>query len=86
LSLLVLIAHYKRTRPSGVDGRAARHVKGIVSEHAVVVCRFFRDVLDDVPMLDWSLPQGGVHAVYPNARYISAKVRAFVDFLREYLR
>src|SRR5258706_5984296 len=30
----------------------------------------------------WSLPQGGVYAVYPNARYTSAKVRAFVDFLR----
>ena len=33
----------------------------------------------------WSLPQGGVHAVYPNARYTSAKVRAFVDFFREQL-
>jgi DNA-binding transcriptional LysR family regulator len=33
----------------------------------------------------WSLPQGGVHAMYPNARYTSAKVRAFVDFLRAYL-
>lgn len=33
----------------------------------------------------WSLPQGGVHAVYPNARYTSAKVRAFVDFLRNQL-
>ena len=33
----------------------------------------------------WSLPQGGVHAVYPNVRYTSAKVRAFVDFLRAYL-
>lgn len=33
----------------------------------------------------WTLPRGGVHAVYPNARYTSAKVRAFVDFLRNYL-
>jgi len=33
----------------------------------------------------WSLPQGGVHAVYPNVRYTSAKVRAFVDFFREQL-
>jgi DNA-binding transcriptional LysR family regulator len=33
----------------------------------------------------WSLPQGGVHAVYPNARYTSAKVRAFVDFFRDQL-
>jgi DNA-binding transcriptional LysR family regulator len=31
----------------------------------------------------WSLPKGGIHAVYPNVRYTSAKVRAFVDFLRE---
>ncbi len=35
---------------------------------------------------NWSLPQGGVHAVYPNVRYTSAKVRAFVDFLRDHLR
>lgn len=34
---------------------------------------------------NWTLPQGGVHAVYPNARYTSAKVRAFVDFLRNSL-
>jgi DNA-binding transcriptional LysR family regulator len=33
----------------------------------------------------WSLPQGGVHAVYPNLRYTSAKVRAFLDFFREHL-
>jgi DNA-binding transcriptional LysR family regulator len=33
----------------------------------------------------WNLPEGGVHAVYPNVRYTSAKVRAFVDFLRDHL-
>ena len=33
----------------------------------------------------WRLPQGGVHAVYPNARHTSAKVRVFVDFLRSRL-
>lgn len=31
---------------------------------------------------DWSLPRGGVHAVYPAARHVPAKVRALVDFLR----
>lgn len=31
----------------------------------------------------WALPTAGVHAVYPNVRYTSAKVRAFVDFFRE---
>ena len=36
-------------------------------------------------LANWSLPRGGVHAVYPNARYTSAKVRAFVDFFREQL-
>lgn len=33
----------------------------------------------------WTLPTAGVHAVYPNVRYTSAKVRAFVDFFRERL-
>jgi DNA-binding transcriptional LysR family regulator len=31
---------------------------------------------------DWRLPQGGVHAVFPSARYAPARVRAFVDALR----
>jgi DNA-binding transcriptional LysR family regulator len=31
----------------------------------------------------WKLPSGGIYAVYPNARYTSAKVRAFIDFLRQ---
>jgi len=33
----------------------------------------------------WSLPQGGVHAVYPNARYTSPKVRTFLDCFRDTL-
>lgn len=32
---------------------------------------------------DWSLPRLGLHAVYPAARHVPAKVRALVDFLRE---
>jgi len=31
----------------------------------------------------WSLPTGGIHAVFPPARYRPAKVRAFVDLLAE---
>lgn len=31
----------------------------------------------------YSFPQQGVYAVYPDARHVSAKVRAFIDFLRE---
>jgi DNA-binding transcriptional LysR family regulator len=29
----------------------------------------------------WTLPQGGIHAVFPPARFRPAKVRAFVDML-----
>ncbi|MDI1299584.1 LysR family transcriptional regulator [Methylotenera sp.] len=29
----------------------------------------------------WSLPTGGIHAVFPSARFRPAKVRAFVDLL-----
>jgi len=32
---------------------------------------------------DWRLPELGIHAVYPPARTLSAKVRSFVDFLAE---
>lgn len=31
----------------------------------------------------WSLPSGGIHAVFPAARFRPAKVRAFVDLLSE---
>lgn len=34
---------------------------------------------------DWSLPRGGVHAVFPPGRHVPAKVRAFTDFLRDRL-
>lgn len=30
---------------------------------------------------DWSLPSGGIHAVFPTARFRPTKVRAFVDLL-----
>ncbi|MDO5625857.1 MAG: LysR family transcriptional regulator [Pseudomonadota bacterium] len=32
---------------------------------------------------DWQLPAGGIHAVFPAARFRPAKVRAFVDLLVE---
>ncbi|MGF1606364.1 MAG: LysR family transcriptional regulator [Rhodothalassiaceae bacterium] len=32
-------------------------------------------------MADWSPPQLSIHALYPANRHLSAKVRAFVDFL-----
>jgi DNA-binding transcriptional LysR family regulator len=36
-------------------------------------------------LLDWSLGHRGVHAVYPHRRFVPAKVRAFVDYLRSAL-
>ncbi|HQT64013.1 MAG: LysR family transcriptional regulator [Acidocella sp. 20-57-95] len=32
---------------------------------------------------NWTLPAGGIHVVYPAARFRSAKVRLFVDILKE---
>lgn len=34
---------------------------------------------------DWQLPRGGVYAVFPPGAFLPAKVRAFVDFYREWL-
>lgn len=37
-----------------------------------------------IPVLpQWQLPSGGIHAVFPAARFRPAKVRAFVDLLAE---
>ncbi len=33
----------------------------------------------------WSLPRGGVHAVFAPGRHVPPKVRAFVDFYRDWL-
>ncbi|KRB94212.1 LysR family transcriptional regulator [Noviherbaspirillum sp. Root189] len=34
---------------------------------------------------EWSLPRGGVYAVYPPGRHVPAKVRSFIAFYRDYL-
>lgn len=34
----------------------------------------------------WSLPVGGMYAVLPPGRHVPARVRAFIDFYREFLR
>lgn len=34
---------------------------------------------------DWASPPAGIHALFPPARYPSAKVRAFVDVLRSHV-
>ncbi len=35
---------------------------------------------------DWTLPKGGIFAVYPAGRHVPQKVRAFIEFYREFLR
>lgn len=32
---------------------------------------------------DWTMPAGGIYAVYPSSRYLPAKVRILLDFMRE---
>jgi DNA-binding transcriptional LysR family regulator len=34
---------------------------------------------------EWSLPRGGIYAVYPPGRHVPAKVRSFIAFYRDYL-
>ncbi|MBE9610809.1 LysR family transcriptional regulator [Chitinilyticum piscinae] len=34
---------------------------------------------------DWSLPPAGIFAVYPSGQHVPAKVRAFIDFFRDWL-
>ncbi len=36
-------------------------------------------------LTDWTLPKGGVYAVFPPGRHVPAHVRAFIDFYRDYL-
>lgn len=38
-----------------------------------------------VVLEDYSLPPLDIHAVYPHRKYLSAKVRRFLDFLQEWL-
>ena len=34
---------------------------------------------------EWSLPRAGIYAVYPPGRHVAPKVRAFIDFYRNWL-
>lgn len=35
-------------------------------------------------LVDYQLPEGGVYAVMPPGRFVNAKVKAFIDFYRDY--
>ncbi|CCQ72401.1 HTH transcriptional regulator, LysR [Magnetospira sp. QH-2] len=48
------------------------------------VCRSALESGELVAVLtDWSLPETGIHAVYPSPRHLTTKVRTFIDFLAE---
>ncbi|WP_281017120.1 MULTISPECIES: LysR family transcriptional regulator [unclassified Minwuia] len=54
---------------------------GILVDPTFITYRAIRDGRL-VPLLcDYELPRSGIHAVYPNRRHLSPKVRAFIDFL-----
>ena len=56
----------------------------MISHHAPEVTSGFLATGRLVHVLPaWSLPSGGIHAVFPAARFRPAKVRAFVELLDE---
>ena len=75
-----------------VDGRYVANNGDVIREAAIaglgVSCQplfFLRDELAQGRLLclleDWSMPELVVHAVYPESRHVSPKLRAFIDFL-----
>ncbi|WP_417362435.1 LysR family transcriptional regulator [Gallaecimonas pentaromativorans] len=70
-----------------VDNTAAL-ISLIKAGAGVSVIGHFGQQLDPelVPLLpDWRLPSGGIYAVFPPGAFIPARVRAFVDFYRDWL-
>jgi DNA-binding transcriptional LysR family regulator len=78
--------------------RAVAQANNVAAAHALVLHGAGVSVLPDylvtgdvregrlvVLLAQYTLPECGIHAVYPG-RQAPAKVRAFIDYLREYLR
>ena len=78
--------------------RAVAQANNVAAAHALVLHGAGVSVLPDYLVTDdvregrlvvllaqYTLPECGIHAVYPG-RQAPAKVRAFIDYLREYLR
>ncbi|MFZ6690458.1 LysR family transcriptional regulator [Undibacterium sp. SXout20W] len=68
-ALLSLILH-----GAGVSVMDERTVQGVIDSGALV--RLFPE---------WSLPVGGIYAVLPPGRLVPVKVRAFIDFYRDFI-
>lgn len=78
-----------------IDAQAAVSADKTPAAHACVLAGAGVSVLPDFMVADdiaagrlvrllpdWGLPAGGIHAVYPAARFRPAKVRLFVDILK----
>ena len=59
------------TSKGGESARALAAATGITAEPDLVRL-----------LADWTLPAGGIHVVYPAARFRPAKVRLFVEILK----
>jgi DNA-binding transcriptional LysR family regulator len=76
-----------RLQPRLVTNAGEGHVAAAVEGVTLAVVPSFllppdsAKLLEPV-LLEWSLGQRGIHAVYPHRRFVAAKVRAFVDYLR----
>src|SRR5262249_23457267 len=79
-----------RLRPAMVANSGDLLVSTVCSGVALAVIPSFllppgHAKLIEPVLLDWSLGQRGVYAVYPHRRFVPSKVRAFVEFLRTVL-
>ncbi len=76
-----------RLRPRLVTNAGEGHVEAVCEGATLGVIPSFLLPPDHAKRLvqvlpEWSLGHRGIHAVYPHRRFVPAKVRAFVDFLR----
>jgi DNA-binding transcriptional LysR family regulator len=84
-----------RTEKASVEVHAAVRADKTAAAHACVLAgaglSVFPDFMTDADLAagrlvrllpDWELPSGGIHAVYPSARFRPAKVRLFTEILK----
>lgn len=84
----------KGSEPQDVTVQAQVYLDATLAVREAVCCGMGLSVLPDFAIADdlaagrliqvlpqWLLPSGGIHAVFPAARYRPAKVRAFVELL-----
>ena len=66
--------------------RAALQGLGIVAEPEPLVYKGLRDGSLVQLLPDWEVPPIGLYAVYPQRQHLPAKVRCFIDLLREHVQ